>query len=97
MPASWVVAFIGPVLIAHYYWGEDLNASFHLNMIRYVLGLHVNWSINSFAHIWGMRPFDRHNSSRDSRLFGFLAFGEGWHNFHHVSAIKLLTALMMCS
>lgn len=92
MPSSWVVAFIGPVLGAHYLWGEDLNASFHLNMIRYVLGLHVNWSINSFAHIWGMRPFDRHNSSRDSRLFGFLAFGEGWHNFHHVSAIKLSSA-----
>lgn len=89
MPASWVVAFIGPVLLAHYVWDEDLNASFHLNMIRYVLGLHVNWSINSFAHIHGMRPFDRNNSSRDSRLFGFLAFGEGWHNFHHVSEMQL--------
>ncbi len=85
MPASWIVAFIGPVLGAHYLWGEDLSASYHFNMVRYVLGLHVNWSINSFAHIHGMRPFDRDNSSRDSPLFGFLAFGEGWHNFHHVS------------
>lgn len=83
MPTSWVVAFIGPILISYYWWHEDFKGAYYLNMFRYVLGLHVNWSINSFAHIYGMRPFDRNNSSRDSPLFGFLAFGEGWHNFHH--------------
>lgn len=95
MPASWVVAFIGPILGAYYLWGEDFWAAYHLNMIRYVLGLHVNWSINSFAHIYGMRPFDRNNSSRDSPLFGFLAFGEGWHNFHHVRFIKFIVQMII--
>ncbi|CAG9807590.1 unnamed protein product [Chironomus riparius] len=83
MPASWVVAFIGPICICYYGWGEDFMCAYYLNMLRYILGLHVNWSINSFAHIVGNRPYDKNNSSRDSPLFGFLAFGEGWHNFHH--------------
>lgn len=43
----------------HRLWGEDLIASMNFNIARYVLGLHVNWSINSVAHIWGMRPYDK--------------------------------------
>jgi stearoyl-CoA desaturase (Delta-9 desaturase) len=53
-----MIAFIIPILGSHYLWGEDLIASMNFNIARYVLGLHVNWSINSFAHIWGMRPYD---------------------------------------
>lgn len=59
MFTSIMLAFVLPILGSHYVWGEDLIASFHFNIARYVLGLHVNWSINSFAHIWGMRPYDK--------------------------------------
>lgn len=73
MASSIILAFILPILGSYYLWGEDLVASMNFNIARYVLGLHVNWSINSFAHIWGMRPYDKNNSSTDSYLFGFLA------------------------
>lgn len=59
MPASWIVAFIGPICICHYVWGEDFMSAYYINMLRYILGLHVNWSINSFAHIVGNRPYDK--------------------------------------
>lgn len=59
MFTSIMLAFILPILGSYYVWGEDLIASMNFNIARYVLGLHVNWSINSFAHIWGMRPYDQ--------------------------------------
>ena len=44
---------------------------------------HVTWSINSVCHIWGNRPFNSHDESRNNPIFGVLAMGEGWHNNHH--------------
>ncbi len=52
-------------------------------LVRVLLVHHVTWSINSVCHLWGTRPFRTHDESRDNAFFGFLAFGEGWHNTHH--------------
>jgi stearoyl-CoA desaturase (delta-9 desaturase) len=53
-----MLAFIGPIWLSTL-WGDEFVAVMNFNIFRYVLGLHVNWSINSFAHIWGMRPYDK--------------------------------------
>jgi len=52
-------------------------------LVRIFLVHHVTWSINSVCHIWGSRPFQCHDESRNNPIFGVLAFGEGWHNNHH--------------
>jgi stearoyl-CoA desaturase (delta-9 desaturase) len=52
-------------------------------LVRIFLVHHVTWSINSVCHIWGSRPYDCHDESRNNVVFGVLAFGEGWHNNHH--------------
>lgn len=52
-------------------------------LVRVFIGHHITWSINSVCHIWGSRPFRSNDESRNNVLFGFLAFGEGWHNNHH--------------
>lgn len=44
---------------------------------------HVTFSINSFAHKVGSRPFKTKDSSRNNWFLAILAFGEGWHNNHH--------------
>ncbi len=44
---------------------------------------HATWSINSICHIWGTRPFNAHDESRNNLIFGVLSLGEGWHNNHH--------------
>lgn len=59
MAASIFLAFVGPILGSVWLWDEDFYASMNFNIARYVLGLHVNWAINSFAHLHGTRPYDR--------------------------------------
>jgi stearoyl-CoA desaturase (Delta-9 desaturase) len=52
-------------------------------LARIFLVHHVTWSINSVCHVWGGRPFETNDHSRNNFLFGILALGEGWHNNHH--------------
>src|SRR6185503_17534358 len=52
-------------------------------LVRILLVHHVTWCINSVCHLWGSRPFQTHDESRDNPIFGVLAMGEGWHNTHH--------------
>lgn len=44
---------------------------------------HVTWSVNSVCHLWGSKPFESHDESRNNPIVGILAMGEGWHNNHH--------------
>ena len=48
-----------------------------------VVVAHLTYSINSIAHLWGTRPFDTGDDSRNNWLLGWLTLGEGWHNNHH--------------
>lgn len=59
MGAAIFLAFIGPIFGSVWLWDEDFFASMNFNIARYVLGLHVNWAINSFAHMHGTRPYDK--------------------------------------
>ncbi|MCP4248272.1 MAG: acyl-CoA desaturase, partial [bacterium] len=52
-------------------------------LVRVFLVHHATWSINSVCHLWGSRPFESGDESRNNLVFGVLAFGEGWHNSHH--------------
>jgi stearoyl-CoA desaturase (delta-9 desaturase) len=65
---TWLGALLGLV------WG---------GLVRIFLVHHVTWSVNSVCHLWGARPFDCHDHSRNNLIFGILGFGEGWHNNHH--------------
>lgn len=44
---------------------------------------HLTWSVNSACHLWGARPFESKDQSRNNLVFGVLGLGEGWHNTHH--------------
>ncbi len=52
-------------------------------LVRVLLVHHVTWSVNSVCHVWGSRPFESHDESRNNVICGVLAMGEGWHNNHH--------------
>lgn len=43
--------------------GEPFNVSWHGHIFRYVMGLHLVWLINSGAHLWGYKPFDKYEQS----------------------------------
>lgn len=65
---TWTGALLG------FLWG---------GLVRVFLVHHITWSVNSVCHIWGTRPFECHDESRNNALLGVLAMGEGWHNNHH--------------
>ena len=60
--------------------GEPLNIVWHGNVFRWVLLLNCVWCVNSVAHLWGTKPYDKNISPTDSRFVGFVAMGEGKFN-----------------
>jgi len=44
---------------------------------------HTTWSVNSFGHMFGSKPFETNDESRNNRFLAILGLGEGWHNNHH--------------
>lgn len=77
IPLAVLVSFGVPYLLAG--WGGLLLAG----VVRIVIGHHVTWLINSWAHIGGKRPYDPEVTAADNWLLAFFTFGEGFHNFHH--------------
>ncbi|CAN5745264.1 hypothetical protein BH11PLA1_BH11PLA1_07190 [soil metagenome] len=65
---SWTGALLGML------WG---------GLVRIWMVHHITWSVNSVCHIWGTRPYESGDHSRNNVIVGVLALGEGWHNNHH--------------
>jgi stearoyl-CoA desaturase (delta-9 desaturase) len=71
-----------PMLIA--FWiGHPLGGFIMAVCLRMVIVLHPAFFVNSFAHTFGARPYDRPTSARDNWIGAFLTNGEGFHSFHH--------------
>ena len=64
-------------------WRGALSGFVWGGLVRILLGHHVTWSVNSVCHLWGSRPFQSGDESRNNAVVGLLALGEGWHNNHH--------------
>ncbi len=52
-------------------------------VLRIVVSHHGTFFINSLCHMVGGQPYSRTHSARDSVVMAVLAFGEGYHNYHH--------------
>jgi stearoyl-CoA desaturase (delta-9 desaturase) len=50
---------------------------------RIVFSHHTTFFINSLCHMIGTQPYSQEHSARDSGIMAVLAFGEGYHNYHH--------------
>jgi hypothetical protein len=52
--------FVIPVVVPPLLWGEGWYISaMGIGIVRYVFLLNAAWSVNSLAHIWGAKPYDR--------------------------------------
>jgi len=84
LPLVLFVCFFLPTWAPVYFWGETWwNAYFVCAMFRYCVTLNVTWLVNSAAHMWGFKPYDKTISPSENYSVAILAVGEGWHNFHH--------------
>ena len=63
--------------------GAGLTALLWGGAVRVFVLHHVTYSINSLCHVFGRRPFDTDDESRNLAWLAPITFGEDWHNNHH--------------
>jgi stearoyl-CoA desaturase (delta-9 desaturase) len=80
------VGFLLPAVVGYIAFGTFWGGLLYGGILRAVASNHSTFLINSLAHTHGSRPYNREQTARDSWLMAFLAFGEGFHNYHHVFA-----------
>ncbi|CAH1167015.1 unnamed protein product [Phyllotreta striolata] len=79
-----IAAFIVPVFLPVWAWKENVwTSTFTAFALRYALVLNFTWLVNSAAHLWGNRPFDRNILPAENPYVSWITGGEGWHNYHH--------------
>jgi len=74
--------YVLPTALGHAV-GSAWNGFWIGAIFRHVWVLHMTWCVNSVAHFFGYRPYDRNIRPVESLLVSIGAIGEGWHNFHH--------------
>ena len=52
-------------------------------MVRIFVAHQATWSINSMCHLFGARPYDTHDDSRNFWPLVLPTLGGAWHNNHH--------------
>ena len=82
VPIAVFMAAVLPALLG-LIWGDPWGALLVAGFLRLVVQWHATFSINSFTHRFGTRPYDRESTARDSWWTAIITFGEGYHNYHH--------------
>ena len=66
-------------------WNETWSNAFFVHAImRYVITLNCTWLVNSAAHLYGNKPYDKLMGASENYYANCATAGEGWHNYHHV-------------
>ncbi|XP_063371080.1 acyl-CoA Delta(11) desaturase-like [Cydia amplana] len=78
------ICFILPTIFPMYFWNETFASAWHLTILRVLISLHVTFLVNSAAHAFGNKPYDRNITPSQSISISLATLGEGYHNFHHV-------------
>ncbi|KAM3605561.1 uncharacterized protein V6R79_000812 [Siganus canaliculatus] len=91
-----VLCFLLPMLVPWYFWGESLAVGYFVpGLLRYTVILNATWLVNSAAHLWGNRPYDKTINPRENPMVAFSAIGEGFHNYHHTFPFDYATILTL--
>ena len=81
---STICNIIIPIAVPWYFWNESIwNGFFICYAFRYTFTLNATWCVNSFAHLWGDKPYDKHINPSQNFSVVLATGGEGFHNFHH--------------
>ncbi|RVE52654.1 hypothetical protein evm_002773 [Chilo suppressalis] len=78
-----VFCFALPTVVPVCFLGAGWYFTVMSQCVRYMVTLNATWSVNSFAHLWGSKPYDRTIMPSENWGVSFMALGEGWHNYHH--------------
>lgn len=72
-----LVGVIAPLLLA------GPGGALLAGPVRTLLLIHTTGLVNSAAHMGSRRPWQPDISASDSLFVAVVAFGEGWHSYHH--------------
>ncbi|MFI5606916.1 acyl-CoA desaturase [Amycolatopsis sp. NPDC051903] len=64
-------------------WTGAVSGLLWGGLVRIFLLEHIVWAINSFLHMFGTRPYESRENSRNGGIFALITLGEAWHNNHH--------------
>ncbi|TNN80913.1 Acyl-CoA desaturase [Liparis tanakae] len=88
-----LLCFGVPTFVPWYFWGESLSVAYFVpGLLRYAVMLNATWLVNSAAHIWGNRPYDKTINPRENLIVVLSAIGEGFHNYHHTFPFDYATS-----
>ncbi|XP_049692880.2 acyl-CoA Delta-9 desaturase [Helicoverpa armigera] len=83
-PLYLLLAIFIPMYVPVHFFGEHWwNSLLVCYFLRYVYSLHGTWFVNSIAHLYGTRPYDKNLQPVESWFVSVVTLGEGWHNYHH--------------
>ncbi|MDJ0394184.1 fatty acid desaturase [Rhodococcus sp. G-MC3] len=64
-------------------WQGAVSGLLWGGFVRMFVLEHIVWAINSFLHMFGTRPYESREHSRNAGILALVTFGESWHNNHH--------------
>lgn len=65
------------MLVPWYFWGESLMVAYFVpGLFRYAMVLNATWLVNSAAHMWGNRPYDKAINPRENPFVALSAIGK---------------------
>ncbi|CAG4935565.1 unnamed protein product [Colias eurytheme] len=77
--------YILPTTLTIYLWGENWRCAVAWQcFIRFLGMFHSELTVNSLAHAYGYKPYNKNIVPRENRFVALVTLGEGWHNYHHV-------------
>ncbi|RHY86205.1 hypothetical protein DYB37_013492 [Aphanomyces astaci] len=72
-----------PTIVGYVCFGSAWQGFWIGGVFRHVWLLHMTWCVNSVAHFFGYKPYDRNIRAVENLFVSIGAVGEGWHNYHH--------------
>lgn len=77
----WVIPFFVYGAVTYYFF--DFSGFVWVFCVSTVFLWHGTFTINSLSHVWGSRPYETNDYSRNNAFLAMITLGEGWHNNHH--------------
>ncbi|XP_050430355.1 acyl-CoA Delta-9 desaturase-like [Adelges cooleyi] len=79
-----LLSLVIPITVPAIFWNENwMEAICISGFLRLVVFNHFVLCINSLAHYFGSKPYDKRIRPVQSLTVSLLTSGEGWHNYHH--------------
>ena len=83
IPLVMIVWLFMPTFVPWYFWNENLVVAFSFNLFRYTLSLHQTSLVNSAAHLFGKKIYDKRLMPTKHYFTTCVTMGEAYHNYHH--------------